>query len=100
MGKYTNILLEYDNDNNITDIENNNNIVNNENNKQTTLMSIKNILNKGNLERIAFCGFSLFTILSNNSMAKICLSTLLVRKLYKLYRDNKDDIDIIVDKFV
>ena len=72
----------------------------NNDNKNTTLIAIKNIINRGNIERLIFCGFSLFTIISNNNIAKICLSSLLVRKIYKLYKVNKEDINNLLDKFV
>lgn len=70
------------------------------NNNNNMLMNIKNIINNGEITKISYCTLSLYTLWTNNKVFKVCLSALLLRKLYKVYSNNKDTIDDILDSIL
>lgn len=69
-------------------------------NKTTTLEVIKNIINRGNVEKTVFCGIGLYTIISNSTIGKVGLSLVFIRKLYGIYKNNKHDINLLIDRII
>ena len=66
-------------------------------NNNTMLVNIKNIINNGEITKLAYCSLSLYTLWTDNKVFKLCLSGILLRKLYKIYDKNKDTINNLLD---
>lgn len=65
-----------------------------------TIDIMRELLNDNEIEKAAFCGLGLITIISNNKMSKIILSAIFVRKLYKIYMNNKNNINMLLDRIL
>lgn len=70
------------------------------NNKNNTLELIKNVLNNCNIEKAIFCGVGVVGLITNNNLIKSCLLAIFIRKLYKIYKNNKYTVDELIDKMV
>ena len=68
--------------------------------KHTATELIKNVIKNGNIEKILFCGSGIIAIISNSNIIKICVLSILVRKLYKIYKNNKEVFNNIIDNMV
>ena len=68
--------------------------------KPTTLDIFRKVINTGTIEKVTFCGVGLITCLTNNIFGKICLSIVFLRKLYKIYKNNKLEINTLFDNII
>ena len=70
------------------------------NDKTTTIEVIRRVLNRGNVEKAAFCGLGLATCITNNVFGRVCLSVVFVRKLYSIYKNNRQEINLLFDRIL
>lgn len=68
--------------------------------KPTTLDIVKHVISTGNIEKVAFCGVGLITCITNNTIGKVCLSIVFIRKLYNIYKNNRQYINILFDNIL
>lgn len=68
--------------------------------KYTSIELIKNVIKNGNIEKILFCGSGILAIVSNSNIVKIGVIFIFVRKLYKIYKNNKEVFNNIIDNMV
>ena len=69
------------------------------NRKNNTLITLKNLINSPNhiVEKTSMCGLMLLSTWSSSKIPKILMTGICLRKLYKFYQNNKEDIENILD---
>lgn len=84
----------------VKDIFRLNNMLNNiENNTNNITRFIKTDLFK-ECEKIAFCGILLYSVITENKFIRIILLLISIRKLYKIYKNNEYEMNILLDNII